>query len=138
MPVLEIAHLRKSYGKGAARSGVLGGVNLKVEEGEFVAIVGFSGSGKTTLISAIAGLITPDSGEILWKGEKVTRPGPERGVVFQNYSLMPWLTVYGNIALAVDTVFSSWPKQRRIEHINKYIKMVGLAHAAERWPSELS
>ncbi len=138
MPVLEISHLRKSFGKGAARSGVLGGVNLKVEEGEFVAIVGFSGSGKTTLISAIAGLITPDSGEILWKGEKVTRPGPERGVVFQNYSLMPWLTVYGNIALAVDTVFSSWPKQRRAAHIHKYINMVGLTHAAERWPSELS
>ncbi len=138
MPILEISNLRKSYGKGAARSNVLGGINLKVEEGEFVAIVGFSGSGKTTLISAIAGLITPDSGEILCKGKKVTRPDPERGVVFQNYSLMPWLTVYGNIALAVDTVFSDWPAERRAAHTRKYIEMVGLPHAAERWPSELS
>ena len=138
MAILEITNLRKSYGKGPARSNVLGGINLKVEEGEFVAIVGFSGSGKTTLISAIAGLISPDSGEILCKGEKVTRPDPERGVVFQNYSLMPWLTVYGNIALAVDTVFSDWPQERRAGHTNKYIQMVGLSHATERWPSELS
>ena len=138
MSILEITNLRKSYGRGSQRSDVLGGINLKVEEGEFVAIVGFSGSGKTTLISAIAGLISPDSGEILCKGEKVTRPDPERGVVFQNYSLMPWLTVYGNIALAVDTVFSDWPKDRRAGHTNKYIQMVGLSHAAERWPSELS
>ncbi len=138
MPILEITNLRKSYGKGPARTDVLGGINLNVEEGEFVAIVGFSGSGKTTLISTIAGLIPPDSGEILCKGGKVTRPDPERGVVFQNYSLMPWLTVYGNIALAVDTVFSDWPKERRAGHTHKYIKMVGLTHAAERWPSELS
>ncbi|MFZ5833951.1 MAG: ABC transporter ATP-binding protein, partial [Pseudomonadota bacterium] len=138
MSVLEITNLRKSYGSGSKRSEVLGGINLKVEEGEFVAIVGFSGSGKTTLISAIAGLIKPDSGEILCKGQKVTRPAPARGVVFQNYSLMPWLTVYGNIALAVDTVFSDWPKDRREAHTRKYIEMVGLPHAVERYPSELS
>ncbi len=138
MPILEISNLRKSYGEGAARREVLGGLNLMVEEGEFAAIVGFSGSGKTTLISAIAGLIAPDSGEIRCKGEKVTGPDPSRGVVFQNYSLMPWLSVYGNVALAVDTVFSHWPKSRRTAHTQHYIDMVGLSHAADRWPSELS
>lgn len=138
MPILEISNLRKSYGAGAARTYVLGGVNLTVEEGEFVAIVGFSGSGKTTLISAMAGLLAPDSGEIRFRGKKVTRPHPERGVVFQNYSLMPWLSVYGNIALAVDTVFSHWPRARRAAHIRKYIDMVGLSHAADRRPAELS
>ncbi len=138
MAILEIDNLHKSYGTGASRSAVLGGINLNVEEGEFVAIVGFSGSGKTTLISAIAGLITPDSGEIRFKGEKVTRAGPERGVVFQSYSLMPWLSVYGNIALAVDSVFNSWPNARRDTHIRKYINMVGLSHAIDRKPSELS
>jgi len=138
MSILEINNLRKSYGRGSKRSEVLGGINLKVEEGEFVAIVGFSGSGKTTLISAIAGLISPDSGEILYKGQKVARPDPARGVVFQNYSLMPWLSVYGNIALAVDTVFCDWPKDRREAHTRKYIEMVGLPHAVDRYPAELS
>ena len=77
---------------------MLSNVNLSIEEGEFVAIVGFSGSGKTTLISTIAGLIKPDSGEIRLKGKPVLEAGPDRGVVFQSYSLMPWLTVYGNVA----------------------------------------
>ncbi|MDO9459641.1 MAG: ABC transporter ATP-binding protein, partial [Alphaproteobacteria bacterium] len=138
MAILEIDNLYKSYGKGNARSNVLGGINLNVEEGEFVAIVGFSGSGKTTLISAIAGLIQPDRGEIRCKGRKITRPDPERGVVFQNYSLMPWLSVYGNVALAVDTLFGQWTAERRAAHIRKYIDMVGLSHASERRPAELS
>ena len=138
MPILEIDNLHKSYGGGATRSHVLGGINLNVEEGEFVAIVGFSGSGKTTLISAIAGLIQPDRGEIRCKGKKITRPDPERGVVFQNYSLMPWLSVYGNVALAVDTLFSLWTAEQRRAHTLKYIGMVGLSHAADRRPSELS
>ena len=85
---------------------MLDGINLKVEEGEFVAILGFSGSGKTTLISAIAGLIEPDRGGVILRGREIAGPGPERGVVFQSYSLMPWLTVEGNVALAVDAVFT--------------------------------
>lgn len=96
---------------------------LKIQEGEFVAIAGFSGSGKTTLISSIAGLITPDLGEVLFKGKNVTGPSPERGIVFQSYSLMPWLTVYGNIALAVDEIFSHWPTAKRKRYIHEYIDM---------------
>lgn len=138
MPILEIENLHKSFGAGAKRRDVLGGVKLSVEEGEFIAIVGFSGSGKTTLISAMAGLIPIDRGEMRFKGEKITGPGPERGVVFQNYSLMPWMSVFGNVLLAVDAVFSHWPKERRAEHTHKYIEMVGLAHAASRRPAELS
>jgi len=138
MAICEIKGLSKSYGSGANATHVLDNINLKIEEGEFVAIVGFSGSGKTTLISSIAGLIKPDSGEILFKGQKVEGPGPERGVVFQSYSLMPWLTVYGNIALAVNAVHSRWSKAQRHAHILHYIKMVGLAHAVDRRPAELS
>jgi ATPase components of various ABC-type transport systems, contain duplicated ATPase len=138
MAICEIKGLSKSYGSGANATHVLDNINLKIEEGEFVAIVGFSGSGKTTLISSIGGLIKPDAGEILFKGQKVEGPGPERGVVFQSYSLMPWLTVYGNIALAVNAVHSRWSKAQRHAHILHYIKMVGLAHAVDRRPAELS
>jgi nitrate/nitrite transport system ATP-binding protein len=138
MSFLELKDVRKGYGDGPDRTGVLGGIDLDVEEGEFIAIVGFSGSGKTTLISAIAGLIEPDSGEILLKGKPVSGPGPDRGVVFQSYSLMPWLTVRGNIALAVDEVMKSSSKAERREHVDRYIEMVGLGHAADRRPAELS
>ena len=131
-------NVSKSYGSGA-RHAVLSDVNLSIEEGEFVAIVGFSGSGKTTLISTIAGLITPDSGEILLKGKPVLEAGPDRGVVFQSYSLMPWLTVLGNVALAVDAVFAELDDASSVEaQTHKYIEMVGLAHAADRRPAELS
>lgn len=138
MTFCEVKNLSKNYGSGNNITEVLSGINLQIQEGEFVAIVGFSGSGKTTLISSIAGLITPDLGEVLFKGKKVTGPSPERGIVFQSYSLMPWLTVYGNIALAVDEVFSHWPGTKRNQHIHKYIDMVGLGHAVDRRPAELS
>jgi nitrate/nitrite transport system ATP-binding protein len=138
MPILEIESLSKSYGDGATRTEVLHDVNLSIEAGEFVAIVGFSGSGKTTLISAIAGLLAPDSGEIRVKGQRVTSAGHDRGVVFQSYSLMPWLTVQGNIQLAVDAAFPKWSKQQRREQVAKYIELVGLSHAADRRPAQLS
>lgn len=138
MAFLELRNISKSHGTGDSRTSVLENVNLTVEEGEFVAILGFSGSGKTTLISAIAGLIEADKGEILLKGVPVTGPGPDRGVVFQSYSLMPWLTVRGNIALAVDEIFSGESKAQRRERVEAAIAMVGLSHAAERRPAELS
>src|SRR5690242_15887361 len=138
MALLEISGLSKSYGDGATRTEVLHEVSLSIEPGEFVAIVGFSGSGKTTLISMIAGLIEPDAGEIRVRGERVTRAGPDRGVVFQSYSLMPWLTVEGNIALAVDAVYAQWTQQQRREHVARHIELVGLAHAARRRPAQLS
>lgn len=138
MAFLEIRGLSKSYGEGDARTDVLSGIDLAIEEGEFIAIVGFSGSGKTTLISAIAGLIEPDAGEILLKGAPVAGPDPDRGVVFQSYSLMPWLTVRQNIALAVDTVFSGEGRAARAARTDRYIEMVGLAHAVDRRPAELS
>jgi len=138
MAFLELKGVSKAYGAGSGRSAVLKDINLTVEEGEFVAIVGFSGSGKTTLISAIAGLIEPDSGEIRLKGKPVTGPGTDRGVVFQSYSLMPWLTVYGNVALAVSAAFRQLSKAARDERVRHYVDMVGLTHAIDRRPAELS
>ncbi len=138
MAFLELKGVTKSYGAGAAATRVLGGIDLEVAEGELIAIVGFSGSGKTTLINAIAGLVEPDAGEVLLKGAPINGPGPERGLVFQSYSLMPWLTVRGNVALSVDTVFAGRPKAERAERVARYIGMVGLTHAADRRPAELS
>lgn len=137
-PVLEVTGLAKHYGEGKDRTDVLRDVNLKVAEGEFIAIVGFSGSGKTTLISAIAGLIEPDAGGVVYCGKEIRGPGPERGVVFQSYSLMPWLSVTGNVALAVDSVFAGKPRAERQAIVDKYIDMVGLSHARDRKPAELS
>lgn len=138
MTILEITDLSKHFGEGEHRNEVLKDINLLVEEGEFVAIVGFSGSGKTTLISLLAGLEEPDKGGVIYKGKEISGPGPERGVVFQSYSLMPWLTVEGNVMLAIDQVFKTKSKAERKAIADKYIAMVGLDHAADRKPEELS
>ncbi|EFO31170.1 nitrate ABC transporter, ATPase subunits C and D [Roseibium sp. TrichSKD4] len=138
MSFLEISGVSKSYGEGANRTDVLDDINLKVDEAEFIAIVGFSGTGKTTLISLLAGLIEPDTGGIIFKGKEIDGPSSDRGVVFQSYSLMPWLSVTGNVALAVDSVFKKKSARERKEICDKYIEMVGLAHAKDRKPAELS
>jgi nitrate/nitrite transport system ATP-binding protein len=138
VPFLELRNVSKGYGSGKSRVDVLKNVNLTIEEGSFIAIIGFTGSGKTTLINLMAGLIEPDEGEILIKGKRSEGPGPDRGVVFQNYSLLPWLTVYGNIELAVKKVFPSMPKQTVKELITKYINMVNLGPALYKHPGQLS
>jgi nitrate/nitrite transport system ATP-binding protein len=138
MPILEMKQVCKGYVQGGSTRSVLKDVSLAIEEGEFVALVGFSGSGKTTLVSTLAGLIMPDSGTVLFKGEPVTGAAPERAVVFQSYSLMPWLSVTGNVALAVDAVHGGMSAVERAALVAKYVKMVGLSHAADRRPLELS
>ena len=138
MMILELDNVCKSYGEGAERTSILKDINLQIEEGEFIAIVGFSGSGKTTLISTIAGLVKPDKGSVSKQGTPITGPGPDRGIVFQSYSLMPWLSVHGNVALAVDQAFKDWSKAQREEHTQKYVRMVGLEPASHKRPAELS
>ncbi len=138
MPLIEIKGASKGFGHNGSRTEVLKNINLSVEEGEFVVIVGYSGSGKSTLINLISGLVKPDTGEALIEGKKITEPGPDRGLVFQNYSLLPWLTVEENIALAVDEVFKDWTPEQRKAHVAKYIAMVKLTPAAHKLPKELS
>ena len=138
MAILELKQVAKRYVNGARTTEILRDINLRVEEGEFLAIVGFSGSGKTTLLSLIAGLIKPDGGEVLLRGKQVVAPGPDRGVVFQSYALLPWLTVRDNIALAVDQVCAGMPRAQRAERVQYYVDLVGLSHAAERKPAALS
>jgi nitrate/nitrite transport system ATP-binding protein len=134
MPFLELKHVSKSFGSHA----VLADVNLSIERGEFVAIVGYSGSGKTTLISMIAGLQKPDSGTVKLNDLEVTEPGPDRGVVFQNYSLLPWLTVFENIAVAVEQVFPNYSPEKKRQHVEKFIAMVNLTPARDKLPRQLS
>jgi len=138
MAILKLDNVSKSFGEGTAKTDVLKNINLEVEEGEFLVLLGFSGSGKTTLINLLAGLEKPSQGELSFKGKEITGPGPERGVIFQSYSLMPWLSVAGNVRLAVDSVFPKMPAAEKDEKVAHYVKMVGLSHAASRRPAELS
>lgn len=138
MSILQLSNVSKVFGTGSTQTEVLRSIDLSLEEGEFVAIVGFSGSGKTTLVNLLAGLLTPDRGEVRFKGQLNPEPGPERGVVFQNYSLLPWLTVYENIRLAVDQVMVTSSVRDRDERVKKYVEMVNLTPALAKRPGELS
>lgn len=113
-------------------------IELKIQQGEFVSLIGHSGCGKSTLLNIIAGLNRPARGGVLLEGRQVTKPGPDRMVVFQNYSLLPWLTVRENIALAVDEVMSNVPKGERRGIVEQHIDLVGLRHAANKRPGEIS
>ena len=128
----------KNVSKGYCETPVLKNIDLSVPEGEFLVILGFSGTGKTTLINLMAGLEQPGKGSVTFKGAPIMEPGRERGVIFQSYSLMPWLTVSGNVALAVDTTFPDLSKADRAAKVDHYVNMVGLSHAASRRPAELS
>lgn len=136
--IVEFKNVSKWYGEGANRTEVLSNINLTIKEGEFLAIVGFTGSGKTTLINLISGLLEPDEGEVLFKGEPIKGTSHERGIIFQNYSLLPWLTVAQNIALAVKEVHPEYSHEQITAHTNRFIEMVHLAPAKNKLPKELS
>jgi nitrate/nitrite transport system ATP-binding protein len=138
VPFLELNSVSIGFGPNGARSEVLRDINLAIDRGEFVAIVGFSGAGKTTLISLIAGLLKPDSGTVTLNDLEIIGPGPDRGIVFQNYSLLPWLTVYENIHLAVEQLFPNWSAAKQQHHVERHIAMVNLTPAREKRPGELS
>lgn len=116
----------------------LKGIDLYIKKGEFISLIGHSGCGKSTLLNMIAGLDLPTGGIVMLEDERVSRPGPDRMVVFQNYSLLPWLTVRENVGLAVDEVLSHLPKAERHRLIEHYITMVGLSHAIDKPPTQLS
>lgn len=116
----------------------LSNIELKIRKGEFISLVGHSGCGKSTLLNLIAGLDKPTRGGIILEGRQVTEPGPDRMVVFQNYSLLPWLTVRENIALAVESVMGDRPRGEQRGIIEHHIDLVGLRHAAHKRPAHLS
>ncbi|MEH6655830.1 MAG: nitrate/nitrite transport system ATP-binding protein [Loktanella salsilacus] len=138
MSILQFKDVGKGFGEGTHRTEILKHIDLDVKEGEFLAILGFSGTGKSTLMNLIAGLEAPDTGDLTFRGKPIDGPGPDRGLVFQSYSLMPWLTVRGNIMLAIEAVHGKLPKAEQTAKADHYIAMVGLPHAAHRYPSELS
>lgn len=138
MSFLELKNVTKSYPSARNTVPILENINLEIERGEFVAIVGYSGAGKTTLISLIAGLIQVDSGTITLNDLEITAPGPDRGIVFQNYSLLPWLSAFENVLLAVTQAFPNWSDAKKEQHTQKYLELVNLGTAKDKRPGELS
>jgi len=139
MSYLKIDRVFKSYTKGPKVTEVLSDIRLAIEPGEFVSIIGHSGCGKSTLLNLIAGLTQVTTGGILLEGREVNGPGPDRAVVFQNHSLLPWLSVYDNVALAVTKVFGrSKTRAQRRDWIMENLDLVQMTHAADKRPGEIS
>ena len=139
MTHLIIDHVSKSFARGARVTEVLSDIRLTIGKGEFVSIIGHSGCGKSTLLNLIAGLTEVTRGGIILDGREITGPGPDRAVVFQNHSLLPWLTVYDNARLAVTKVFGA-AKSRSEQHdwIMANLDLVQMTHAADKRPGEIS
>jgi len=138
MSLIELRQVSVGFGSASTRTEVLRNINLTLNEGELVAIVGYSGSGKSTLVNLIAGLVKPDQGEALYEGKTITGPGPERGLVFQTYALLPWLSVHGNVALAVNQVCKNEDSKARSIRIANAVDQVKLTPATRKLPRELS
>ncbi len=138
MAYIELNNVSVGFGSGTNRSEVLTDINLHMEKGEFVAILGYSGTGKSTIMNLIAGLVKPDKGEVIVDGKKVEGPSPDRGLVFQNYSLLPWFDVYKNVGLAVNEVYPDESAETKDKLIREAIDRVNLTDAAHKKPGELS
>ena len=136
---LKLDHIDKTFRRGAVESEVLKDINLSIDKGEVISIIGHSGCGKSTLLNLIAGLTQVTSGGVLLEDREVNAPGPERAVVFQNHSLLPWLTVYENVSLAVNKVFGG-VKSRAERHawIMHNLDLVQMTHARDKRPAEIS
>ena len=130
--------LNKLTGQASADFVAIEDINLDIEHNTFVSIIGPSGCGKSTLLDIIAGLSQASSGEVLINEQAVNKPGPDRGMVFQNYALMPWMTVKDNIKFAVETVFPKLPAKQQQRVIKENIQLVGLTGAENKRPHELS
>ena len=136
---LVVENLIKSYpAPDGKESVVLNGINLTIKENEFISVIGHSGCGKSTLLKIVAGLEKATSGLITLEGKAIRKPGAERMMVFQNYSLLPWLTVRENIRLAVDEVLKDASRPEKISIVNEHIAMVNLNAAADKYPDEIS
>jgi nitrate/nitrite transport system ATP-binding protein len=133
---LKIDHVDKSFRRGSRETEVLKDVTLSIESGEYVSIIGHSGCGKSTLLNIVAGLLPVTRGAVLLQNQEVNEPGPDRAVVFQNHSLLPWLTAYQNVKLAVDKVFSGTrSREERHDWTMHNLELVQMAHAKDKRPA---
>jgi nitrate/nitrite transport system ATP-binding protein len=136
---LKLDHIDKYFDRGGQRAEVLKGIELTIDKGEFVSIIGHSGCGKSTLLNLIAGLTPVSAGAVLLENREVNAPGPDRAVVFQNHSLLPWLSVYENVNLAVSKVFrGTKTKAERHDWVMRNLDLVQMAHAKDKRPAEIS
>ncbi|MFB2919382.1 nitrate ABC transporter ATP-binding protein [Aerosakkonema funiforme] len=137
-PYLSIDKVSKVYPTPRGPFTVLKDVNLTIYEGEFICLIGHSGCGKSTLLNMVSGFATPTDGEVRLGGQRITKPGPDRMVVFQSYALLPWLTAYDNIYLAVDAVYGNKLKAEKDAIVREHLALVGLLDAAEKKPPQMS
>ncbi|HEY9905575.1 MAG TPA: nitrate ABC transporter ATP-binding protein [Candidatus Sericytochromatia bacterium] len=137
-PFLAIENVSKIYPTKKGSFTVLEGVNLTVQEGEFICVIGHSGCGKSTLLNMVSGFAFPTDGEVLLQGKRITKPGPDRMVVFQNYALLPWRTAFENIYLAVHAVHPNKSQAEKRAIVREHLAMVGLSEAADKKPPQMS
>jgi len=137
-PYLTLENVSKTYPTPKGEYPVLRDINLRVDAGEFVCLVGHSGCGKTTLLNMVSGFTQPTSGSVKLKGQPITAPGPDRMVVFQGYALLPWLTVYENVYLAVQSVFPQKSQSEKHQIVEEHLNLVGLGEAAQKYPPQIS
>ena len=138
IPLIEIDNVTKIYPSTAGDNVVIKDISLEIHAGEFVCVIGHSGCGKPTMLNTVSGFATPDKGEVRKNGKKVTGPGPDRMTVFQSYSLMPWLSAYENVYLALDSVHPTKSKADKDHIVREHLTMVGLGEAMEKKPPQLS
>ena len=135
---LEIKDVSKVYPTKNGPFTVLDGVNLNVYESEFICLIGHSGCGKSTLLNMVSGFNFPSDGQVLLEGQPITKPGPDRMVVFQNYALLPWRTAFENVYIAVNAVYPDKPEAEKRAIVREHLAMVGLTEAADKKPPQLS
>jgi len=137
-PLLQFNELGKVYPTPSGPYPVLEGVNLAVHEGEFVCVIGHSGCGKSTLLNMVSGFATPTSGQVLLRGQPIRKPGPDRMVVFQGYALLPWMSAYDNVLLAVESVKPTISNREKREIVEDHLRLVGLEKAADKLITQIS
>ncbi|MBL1208703.1 MAG: ATP-binding cassette domain-containing protein [Geminocystis sp. GBBB08] len=135
---LTIENVSKVYPTPTGSYTVLQDVNLNVNQGEFICVIGHSGCGKSTLLNMVSGFAQPTSGSVKLKGKPITKPGPDRMVEFQNYSLLPWLTVFENVYLAIDSVYPEKKEAEKRAIVRDHLALVGLTEAADKKPTQIS
>jgi nitrate/nitrite transport system ATP-binding protein len=138
MSYLKIENMEIAFNTPKGKFVAVKDINLDIERGQIVSIIGHSGCGKSTILNAVGGMLFPTKGNVGLNNATIKGPGPDRGIVFQNYSLLPWLTVYENIYQAVDAALSAKTKTEKVSLVEKYLRMVGLWEHKEKYPKQIS